>query len=121
MADVNDQLRAADTAKRAYQDAVPDPWLMARWSGSGTPRCYWIATWRSSRSASTATFLAIERDGLLLTFGGPNIWLLWNGNILYGWAGSVFTYEPRSAAEQDSAKKLLAYFIDNDIRPTGDD
>jgi hypothetical protein len=33
----------------------------------------------------------------------------------------VFTYEPRSASEEDSAKKLLAYFIDNDIRPTGDD
>lgn len=120
MADVNDQLRAADAAKRAYQDAVrPLVEGILRWVEETAQLI------ERDRDLFEETIdnqvLAVERDGLLLTFGGPNIWLLWNGNILYGWAGSVFTYEPRSASEEDSAKKLLAYFIDNDIRPTGDD
>lgn len=120
MPDVNDQLRAADTAKRAYQDAVrPLVEGTLEWIGDAA------ATLERDREEFEELIgshvLAVEREGLLLSFGGPNIWLLWNGSILYGWGGSAFTYEPSSASEEDSAKKLLAYYIDNDIRPTADD
>lgn len=121
MPDVNDQLRAAEAAKRTYQDTV-------RPLVEGTLE--WIKDIAELSKLDgdefqerlNADILAVERKGLLLSFGGPNCWLLWDGNLLYAWAGSgPFIYEPSSAAEEDSAKTLLQYFMDHDVAPTGED